>query len=76
MSLYFIVLAYFSPETMLPLSSIIATIAGCALMVKRSSFRFAVRSCRAILHRRRAGSGVKAPHFRVAEKELNRTTGS
>ncbi len=74
MSAYLAVLAYFSPETMLPLSSIIATIAGCALMVKRSSFRFVVRSCRASLYRRRGVGRVKAPHFQVAEKELKQTT--
>jgi hypothetical protein len=76
MSFYFVVLAYFSPETMVPMSSILATIAGCALMVKRSSFRFAARSCRAVLHRRRGGGRVNAPHFRMAEKELDRITSS
>jgi hypothetical protein len=72
----FVLLAYFSPETMLPLSSILATIAGCALMIKRSSLRFAARSCRAVIHRRRVGRPANAPHFQMAEKELDRTTNS
>ena len=73
MSLSLLVFAYFSPETILPLSSILATIAGCALMVKRSSFRFAVRSFQALLRKRRTSRRVGSPHFRVPEKELNRT---
>jgi hypothetical protein len=76
MSLHFVVLAYFSPETMVPLSSILATVAGCALMVKRSSFRFAARSCRAILHRRRAGGRVNASYFRMSVKEPDQITRS
>jgi hypothetical protein len=76
MNSYHVLIAYFSPETMLPLSSIIATIAGCSLMLKRSSFRFAARSCRAIFKRRRARDRVNAPHFRMAEKQLDRTKGA
>ncbi len=73
MSLSLLVFAYFSPETILPLSSILATIAGCALMVKRSSIRFAVRGFQTILRKRRAARHVHSPHFQVPEKELNRT---
>jgi hypothetical protein len=45
--------AYFSPETMVPLSSLIATIAGFALLIKRSSVRFLVECCRAAIGRAR-----------------------
>jgi hypothetical protein len=54
-------LAYFSPETMLPLSSLIATIAGFALLLNRSSIRFIAGCCRTALRARRPGAG--APHF-------------
>lgn len=58
----FLVLGYFSPETMLPLSSVIATIAGFALLVKRSSIRFVVHCARAAFRRPSAGSSIKGPH--------------
>jgi hypothetical protein len=73
MNLPLLIFAYFSPETILPLSSIIATIAGCALMVKRSSIRFAIRSFQAVLRRRSASQRVRSPHFQVSEKERNQT---
>ncbi len=44
-----LLIAYFSPETMLPLSSLIATIVGFALLVKRSSVRFVAHCCRQAL---------------------------
>jgi hypothetical protein len=59
----FQILAYFSPETMLPLSSLIATIVGFALLIKRSSIRFVVHCCRAAFRRRPAESAVNQPHF-------------
>ena len=39
-----LVFAYFSPETLLPATSIIATIAGIVLMVGRGSLRMVLRS--------------------------------
>jgi hypothetical protein len=62
-------LAYFSPETVLPLSSIIATIAGFALLIKRSSFRFIARAFRAGLRRRSRIARLNRPHFRVGATE-------
>ena len=59
----YLILAYFSPETMLPLSSLIATVAGFALLIKRSSIRFVVHCCRAGLRRQPRGSGIGKPHF-------------
>lgn len=54
---------YFSPETMLPLSSVIATVVGFALLVKRSSIRWVVHCCRAAFRRGSNSPNVKAPHF-------------
>jgi len=67
-------LAYFSPETVLPLSSIIATLAGFALLIKRSSLRFLARAVRASLRRRRRIVSVKRPHFPVGATEASQTT--
>ena len=57
------VLAYFSPETMLPLSSLIATIVGFALLIKRSSIRFVVHCFRAAFRRRSTSSSIHSPHL-------------
>lgn len=57
------ILAYFSPETMLPLSSLIATVVGFGLLIKRSSIRFLVLCCRAAIRKGRLGSGIGSPHF-------------
>jgi hypothetical protein len=59
----FFVLAYFSPETMLPLSSLIATIVGFGLLIKRSSIRFVLHCFRAAFRRRPTGTGISKPHF-------------
>ena len=56
-------LGYFSPETVLPLSSIIATLAGCALLIKRSSLRFLAHCCRTALRRRRRSAPISRPHL-------------
>ena len=66
--------AYFSPETMLPLSSLIATIAGFALLLRRSSIRFVIGCCRAALRKRRPGVGPGAPHFAVRARRSQRTS--
>ena len=58
-----LLLGYFSPETMLPLSSLIATIVGFALLIKRSSIRFVVHWFRAAFRRGPAASSVNKPHF-------------
>jgi hypothetical protein len=62
MILSLLMLGYFSPETMLPLSSVIATVAGFALLIKRSSVRFVIHCFRAALRRPR-GSAIGKPHL-------------
>ena len=63
-------LAYFSPETMLPLSSLIATIAGFALLIKRSSIRFVVQCCRSAFRRWPNRSNVSKPHFVAPAEQI------
>jgi hypothetical protein len=57
------VLAYLSPDTVLPLTSILAMIAGGAMFLTRGSVRFVVRCFRAALRRPRRAARPRAPHF-------------
>ena len=57
------ILGYFSPETMLPLSSLIATLMGFGLLIKRSTLRFAVNVVRAAFRKQTPSTGPKPPHF-------------
>lgn len=61
------VLAYFGPETVLPATSIIATIVGVILMMGKSSIRWCVGLLQAALGRKpKADSpapSAPAPHF-------------
>jgi hypothetical protein len=70
------VLAYFSPETMLPLSSLIATIVGCGLLIKRSSIRFLAQCCRAAIRTGRAKSNLGSPHFAARPRRRTQKTRS
>jgi hypothetical protein len=69
-----LLVAYFSPETMLPLTSLIATIAGFALLIRRSSFRFVAHHIRTALGKRRRLVRTNRPHFRVPESDLTRSS--
>lgn len=59
-----ILLAYLSPDSILPLTSIVATIAGAAMLFTRGSIRFLVGCFRAVLRRPRRLAGTRAPHFK------------
>jgi hypothetical protein len=41
--------AYFGPETVLPMTSVVATVVGLAMMFGRHTIRLFVRCCRLIL---------------------------
>ncbi|AMV40584.1 hypothetical protein [Planctomyces sp. SH-PL62] len=64
-------LAYFGPETVLPATSIVATILGVALMLGKNSLRWGVGLVKTAVDaclRRKASPGAsntttKAPHF-------------
>ncbi len=59
------IFAYFGPETMLPLTSVLATVAGLFLMFSRAS----IRVLRRLIRPRVAGlvrpGRMPRPHFRV-----------
>jgi hypothetical protein len=68
-----VLLAYLSPETFLPLTSVVAAIAGGAMFLTRGSIRFLVRCFRGALRRPQGVVGAGRPHFpsrraRLAEK--------
>jgi len=58
-----VLLAYLSPDTILPLTSIVATIVGGAMLLTRGSIRFLLHCFRGALRRPRRGAGARAPHF-------------
>ena len=63
-----LLLAYFGPETMLPLTSIVATIIGIFMMFGRHSLRLATRIFRIRVRPARVGS-LTRPHFSARLRE-------
>jgi hypothetical protein len=64
------ILGYFSPETVLPLTSIVATIAGAAMLLTKGSLRFLFRCLRAAIRRPKPVEVRNPPHFHGAEVPL------
>jgi hypothetical protein len=58
-----VLLAYLSPETVLPLTSVVATIVGGAMLLTRGSTAFLVRCFRGALRRPRRVAEARTPHF-------------
>jgi hypothetical protein len=58
-----VLLAYLSPDAVLPLTSIVATIVGGAMLLTRGSLRFLVRCFRVALRRPQRIAQASAPHF-------------
>ena len=56
-----LIFAYFSPETLLPVTSIVAAGAGVVLMFGRNTFRLMARVCRRVLPRRGWVESAKGP---------------
>lgn len=63
MHLSFLVLAYFGPETVLPMTSIIAAVAGLIMMFGRNTLRLLWRWRRYGRDLARPGATVPAPHY-------------
>jgi hypothetical protein len=64
----FMLFAYFGPETMLPLTSIVATVVGIFMMFGRTSIRIARRAFLSLLSGKGKTRPLTRPHFQV-EKE-------
>jgi hypothetical protein len=68
MGMNWLIFAYFGPETMLPLTSIVATIAGFAMLLGRGSLRYVLYLFRRIRTRRRRDHHVIArPHIKLGD---------
>jgi hypothetical protein len=65
-----VLLAYLSPETVLPLTSIVAAIAGGAMFLTRRPIRFLVRCFRGAIRRPQRNAAVSEPHFQRPEGVL------
>ena len=67
-----VVLAYFGPETVMPLTSIVATVGALVAMFGRSIFRLTFGWARAARYRRRGRNATPAPHFAVGRRRISR----
>lgn len=68
------VLGYLSPETVLPVMSIVASIAGGAMLLTRGSIRFIFRCLRSALRRPRRAARARSPHFESRRAMLSEET--
>lgn len=55
--------AYLAPETILPVTSVVATAVGVVLMFGRNAFRIVVRWLRLATIRRARTQALRGPHF-------------
>jgi len=67
-SLY-VVFAYFGPETVLPMTSVIATVVGVFMMFGRTTLRVLFRWRRQEKETPRPAGSPPTPHFAAKERE-------
>jgi hypothetical protein len=70
LSIDFVVFAYFSPETFLPLTSVIASAVGVFLLFGSTVLRLARRALRTVTLRGRRAGRIPTPHFRPRETSI------
>jgi hypothetical protein len=63
-----LIFGYFSPETLLPATSIVATIAGIVMILGRGSFRFIVRVSRRELRGAGRIARTSKRHFQLRDE--------
>ena len=68
-------LAYFSPDTLLPATSIVATIAGIVMMLGRGTLRLLIRSSQRGLRREDRIAGTSTPHLHIHDDVHTQTPG-
>jgi hypothetical protein len=80
MTTSFLVFAYFGPETVLPVTSIVATVVGVVMMMGRSSLLWVYSGVKRVLgfcfRRSRSTSSASTPHVfaaRAAKQEVVET---
>jgi hypothetical protein len=67
--------AYFSPETVLPVTSIVATIAGILMMLGRGTLRLIVRSAGRRFRRSGRVARTSTPHVHIRDEVQAQTPG-
>lgn len=70
------VFAYLSPETVMPLTSILATIAAVFLMYGKSMVRLIVYWVRRVTFRRGHGQSPTGPHFGLGRRRRRESSGA
>ena len=64
-----LILAYFGPETVMPVTSILATVAAVVLMFGKSLFRLVAYWLRRATFRGRHGQASAGPHFGLGRRD-------
>jgi hypothetical protein len=64
-----VLLAYFGPETVLPMTSVIATVVGLFMMFGRNTIHFLFRWRRSPVAVPKSAQFARGPHFIEKEKE-------
>jgi hypothetical protein len=72
---YDFIFAYFSPETLLPATSIVATIAGIVMMLGRGTLRLLIRSSQRGLRQAGRIAGTSKPHMPIHDDVHTQTPG-
>jgi hypothetical protein len=60
-----LIFGYFTPDVILPVTSVVATVAGIFMMLGRGSYRAAARIIRRAISRLRRVATMNRPHFHV-----------
>lgn len=73
---FHIILAYFGPDTVMPLTSIVATIAAVVVMFGKNLFRLVAYWIRRATLRGRHGQAPSGPHFGLGRRRRRDTNGA
>jgi hypothetical protein len=69
-----LILAYLGPETVLPMTSILATVAAVVLLFGKSLFRLIAYWVRRATFRGRHGQAATGPHFGLGRRRRRKTS--
>jgi hypothetical protein len=69
-----LILAYIGPETVMPVTSILATVAALMLMFGKSLYRLAAYWVRRATFRARHGQAATGPHFGLGRRRRRKTS--
>jgi hypothetical protein len=69
MQAMYLFFAYFGPETVMPVTSVVATVAAVFMMFGKTVFRFAAGWVRKTWFGMSRRNATPAPHFSVARRE-------